>query len=293
MAVRQHSFSPPAWYGHEKDEVIKSIETSFKDNVGPKILPRESKNNKLLSNLLGIVSPHAGYSCSGPHASHGYLELSKHKNIDSVIILGTNHTGMGSPTSLFPKGEWETPLGSLRIDEDLHDLFVKLIADHKNEVGFEVEPYAHIREHSIDNQLPFLQYTIQNEFTILPIGMWDHSLKTCRIIAEVLSKIISISEKKIVIVASSDFSHYLPPSEAEKRDKSVLDYLLQFNLDEAEKAKKKLDATICGFGPVVTLFATAINLNMKNKKLLVYGHSGQTCGNLSEVVAYSSIIIGS
>ena len=199
MAVRQHSFSGIPWYGHEKDEVIKTIERSFNHSVGPKILPGESKNNKLLSNLLGIVSPHAGYSCSGPHASHGYLELSKHKDIDSVIILGTNHTGMGSPTSLFPKGDWETPLGSLKIDEDLHDLFVNLIADHKNEIGFEVEPYAHTEEHSIDNQLPFLQYTIQNEFTILPIAMGDHSLRTCEIVANVISKIFSTSEKKIVI----------------------------------------------------------------------------------------------
>lgn len=293
MAIRNHNFSGIEWYYHGKKELIQEIEWSFNHHVGAKKLPNNPSNEKMLDKLLGIVSPHAGYSCSGPHASHGYLEISNHKDIDSVIILGTNHTGMGVPTSLFPKGEWITPLGTLKIDDHLHDLFTEFVRSNASKIGFAVDQDAHIEEHSIDNQLPFLQYSIQNEFTILPITMGDHSLETCRIVADILAKIIESSEKKIIIVASSDFTHYLSPDEAKRKDSSVLDYLLKYELEDAVKTKKLLNATICGFGPVVTLFKTAVNLNMNKNKLLLYGHSGETCGDSTRVVAYSSIILGS
>ena len=292
MTVRMHNFSGIPWYDHEKDKLLKTISWCFKHNIGPKHLPREADSTQKLADLLGIVSPHAGYSCSGPHASHGYLEISTHKGIESVIILGTNHTGMGSPTSLFPKGEWQTPLGSLEIDETLHDTFTHNVQELKTDIGFSIEPYAHLEEHSIDNQLPFLQYSIENDFKILPIAMGDHSLSTCLALANVISRIISSSNKKIIIVASSDFTHYLSPHEAEKRDQPVIKHLLDFDLDLAVKTKKSLNASICGFGPIVTLFAIAKEQKMTNCEVLTYGHSGQTCSSSSQVVAYSSMILG-
>lgn len=292
MAIRKHNTFGIEWYDHNKDQLLKKIDWSFKHELGPKKLPHEDGVEKNFSDLLGIVSPHAGYSCSGPFASHGYLEVSTHEDIDSVIILGTNHTGMGSPTSLFPKGEWQTPLGTLQIDEELHDFFTDRVESLNTDIGFMVEPEAHYDEHSIDNQLPFLQYSIKKEFTILPIVMWDHSLKTCVAIAEILSEIRIQKGKKLLIVASSDFTHYLTPLEAEKRDKPVLQHLQEFNLELAVTTQKSLHASICGFGPIVSLFAVGKKVKMANSKLLTYGHSGKTCGNNSQVVAYSSIIVG-
>lgn len=292
MVVRKHNLSGIAWYGHTKEETIKNIEWSFNNNIGVHSLPENSNSTPFLDELLGIVSPHAGYRCSGPHASHGYFELSKHKDIDSVIILGTNHTGMGSPTSLFPKGEWKTPLGTLIIDEELHDKFVKLAVEVESEIGFDVESNAHIDEHSIDNQLPFLQYTLKKNFKILSLSMGDHSFSTCIKVAEIISKILKSSSKKIIIVASSDFTHYLSVNEAEKKDKEVLNYLLKYDLENAVKSKKTTNASICGFGPVVTLFYLGKLMGMTNSKLLLYGHSGQTCSDSASVVAYASIIIG-
>ena len=293
MAIRRHNLTGIPWYGHNRDQILKTLEWSFTHDKGPNKLPGDLSLEKKMSKLLGIVSPHAGYSCSGPHASHGYLEISAHDDIESVIILGTNHTGMGSPTSLFPKGEWETPLGNLEIDEDLHDNFTQQVSELKTNIGFSVETSAHIEEHSIDNQLPFLLYSIKKDFKILPITMGDHSLKTCLAIADIIARIKSLKQDKLVIVASSDFTHYLSPMEAERKDRQVIKYLLDFDLETAVKTQKNLQASICGFGPIVTLFATGQKLNMTKSELLIYGHSGETCGNRSNVVAYSSIIIGS
>ena len=287
-----HNFSGIPWYDHDEDQLIQQLEWCFKHDIGPKKLPPRSESQKKLTTLLGIVSPHAGYSCSGPHASNGYFEVSAHQDIESVIILGTNHTGMGSPTSLFPKGEWQTPLGTLEIDEELHDKFTKLTEKSSKEIGFSVEKYAHIDEHSIDNQLPFLQNSIKHDFKILPIAMGDHSLKTCLTVASILSEIYKSKGQKLLIVASSDFTHYKSPSEAEKRDKPVLKHLLEFNLEKAVDVKKSLDATICGFGPIVTLFAVGKQLEMTSCEVLTYGHSGQTFGDNSIVFSYTSLILG-
>ncbi len=293
MTIRKHNRFGIPWYDHDKDKLKKTIEWSFKHEKGPKKLPEDEGVTKQLTNLLGIVSPHAGYSCSGPHASHGYLEISTHDEIESVIILGTNHTGMGSPTSLFPKGEWETPFGNIQIDEDLQERFTGLVSKLKTNIGFSIEPEAHFEEHSIDNQLPFLQYSINKEFKILPIVMGDHSLKTCLAIADVISELRTLMGNNLLIVASSDFTHYLTPYEAEQRDKPVLHHLQEFNLEGAVTTQKSLHASICGFGPIVTLFAVGKKLEMTKSRVLVYGHSGETCGDNSQVVAYSSIILGS
>ena len=160
MAVRVHNFAGIEWYDHEKDQLNKKIEWCFKHKVGPGKLPQDPEIPKKINSLLGIVSPHAGYSCSGPHASHGYLEISQHKNIHSVVVLGTNHTGMGSPTSLFPKGEWQTPLGSIEIDDELHDQFSQGIKDSKNDIGFAIELFSEL----------ILSFTKSNTVIIDPIS---------------------------------------------------------------------------------------------------------------------------
>lgn len=289
MDIRKHLLSGIPWYDHDQEKLEIQIKNCFLHNKGPKNLP--DKNSKSNSNILGIVSPHAGYSCSGPHAAHGYLELSKISNIDVVIILGTNHTGLGPPISVFPKGAWETPFGSVNIEENLHDQFIKLSEKYKDNLGIDLDILAHKEEHSIDNQVPFLQYSIQNHFTILPICLGDHRLDTSKKIAKLLHELIINTEKKVIIVSSSDFSHYLSPKEAEIRDRPVIENLIDGNLEEAVSKQKKFNASICGFGPILVLFALANIFGYKDKKELIYGHSGETCGSNDRVVAYSSLII--
>jgi hypothetical protein len=291
MVIRKHNFSGIPWYDSNKSDLINKIEWCFKHSVGPMKLPKINEKTILRQDdLIGIVSPHAGYSCSGPHASHGFLEISNYTDIDCVIILGTNHTGMGAPTSLFPLGEWETPLGKLVIDSEIHKIIANKIENSNINIGFEIEPHAHIDEHSIDNQLPFLQYCIKNPFTIVPIVMGDHSLIVCLSLAKIIADIISTCEKKIIIVASSDFTHYQSIKEAEKRDNPVLEALFNYEFDTAIKIKENLNASICGFGPVLTLFAVCNSLKCNNNKLLIYGNSGETCGDKNRVVSYSSIV---
>ena len=136
MVTRTHILSGIPWYEHEKLRLEKQIEECFQHHMGPHKLPDITKKEK--KTILGIVSPHAGYSCSGPHAAHGFFELSK-VEIDSIIILGTNHTGLGPSISVFPNGSWETPLGTILIDEDLQKNFLDLSKDYKNDLGIAVD----------------------------------------------------------------------------------------------------------------------------------------------------------
>jgi AmmeMemoRadiSam system protein B len=289
MAIRKHNFSGIPWYEHTKESLLKQIENCFNHSIGPKILPNKSNRSK--KHILGVVSPHAGFSCSGPHAAHGFLELSKIDDVRTVVILGTNHTGLGPLISVFPKGSWETPLGSVQIDEILHDLLFKISNNGDFDLEISIDEKAHITEHSIDNQIPFLQYIYNNSIQILPICLGIHSLNACEKLSDILSELVNKSGNKICFVASSDFTHYLTPKEAEVRDRPVINELLEGNLKEAERKQMSLGASICGFGPILTLFSLGKRLAFNNRIELIYGHSGQTCSSNNQVVAYASIII--
>ena len=289
MVVRRHLNEGIPWYEHEKSKLEIQIESCFKHNVGPKKIPDYSE--KTSNPILGIVSPHAGFSCSGAHAAHGFLELSKIESLDTVIILGTNHTGLGPSISIFPKGVWETPLGSISIDEKLHEKLLDLSKEYKSELDIAIDEEAHINEHSIDNQIPFIQYIFKNKVQILPICIGIHSLNASIKLSEILSKLMAQTSKKIVVVSSSDFTHYLTADDAKRRDRPIINSLLKGDLEEAHLKQKTLRASICGFGPILVLFSLAKLMKFTQMKELIYGHSGETCGSNNQVVAYASILI--
>ncbi|MHA2362902.1 MAG: AmmeMemoRadiSam system protein B [Candidatus Hodarchaeales archaeon] len=289
MTRRPHVFTRINWYDSDPEGLKNRIKWSYLHEKGPKKLPDELKRQKQ-SKILGIVSPHAGFSCSGPFAAHGYLALSEVDQVDTFILLGTNHTGLGEPISIFPDGDWETPLGIIPINSDLTNELMSGLLDNGIKIPINKEPEAHMYEHSIDNQLPFLQYSFSN-FKLVAICLDSRSVdfETCIIIGKTLAKIIK--SKNIKVIASSDFCHFLTPFEAARRDKSVIEALLDYRLIEADKRKHDLDASICGFHPILTLFSIALELKSKKPDVLIYGHSGETCGSMDSVVAYTSIRI--
>ncbi len=289
MVRRPHVFTRVQWYNSNVNELKDQIKWSYLHNKGPQFFP-EKLDEPNDNSILGVISPHAGFSCSGPFAAHGFLALSKVKQVETFIILGTNHTGMGAQLSLFPDGDWETPLGIIPIDSKLSDSLLRINESMDHKLDIIKEPDAHLAEHSIDNQLPFLQYN-HLSMKILPLCLADHSLNSCITLGKILAKLITEneSEKNIKIVASSDFTHYENPREAKRRDQPVIDALLNFNLTEASAAQKRLQASICGFGPILTFLSCAKELHAQKTKLLAYGHSGETCGSMDSVVAYASI----
>jgi hypothetical protein len=278
MSVRRPSVAG-AFYPAKPGRLKKLIENCFNHTLGPGSLPSKRSQNR---NILSIVSPHAGYIYSGPSAAHGYFNLAEQKKPDTIIILGPNHTGWGSPISMMGEGAWETPLGHVPINEDLaKEIFNKSELIDLNET-------AHTREHSIEVQLPFLQY-IYGDFKFIPICMGIQDLETSKEIGKTLAKIGQSND--ILIIASSDLSHQETQETANRKDKLVLDSIL--GLDEIELQRQIFlhRITACGYGPISTAVVASKLLGAQKAELLSYYTSGDIIGQYSGVVGYASVKI--
>ncbi len=286
-----------SWYAGSTSSLRQQIKDSFLNDWGYGKDPLEHPQERSFDpNFLGVVSPHAGYVYSGSIASHGYGEVFKRvKSIDTVIFLGPNHRGHGAPISFYPAGQWHTPLGSVSVNEE----FMNYAKDYdfgkgKNRIGFEES--AHTYEHSIGIQLPFLQYLYDNQFQIAPICMGDQSYQ---LVVPMLSKFLEVyikshTDERILIVASSDFSHEDNYNVTVSNDKKMLLFLEKMELDEAENYRRKKQVTLCGYGPVFTLLKTAQKLGKPIVDIRKYGTNIDTNPDRSGggyTVGYASILV--
>ncbi|MCX6005186.1 MAG: AmmeMemoRadiSam system protein B [Chloroflexi bacterium] len=231
---------------------------------------------------VGAVCPHAGYVYSGPVAGE---VISRINLTDTVIILGPNHRGLGKPFSIMTEGSWKTPLGEVRIDSELAEAILK------TSTNIEEDSLAHRHEHSLEVQVPFLQY-FKPDIRIVPIVL---SLANPSVYKEI-GKAIAAAEKEAgieaVILASSDMTHYEPHESAKAKDKKAIEAILNLDADELIKRIAKYDISMCGYAPVVALITAAIELGAGKAELVRYQTSGDTSGDYSSVVGYAGIIIG-
>ncbi len=231
--------------------------------------------------VIGLISPHAGYIYSGPVAG---AVISRIKLKDSFIIMGPNHTGSGKPLSIMTEGTWETPLGEVEIDSELAK---QILANSKN---LQEDNLAHLYEHSIEVQLPFLQY-FKPDFKLVPIVLAHASGAAYKEIGQALAKAIKETGKKVVIMASSDMTHYEPQESAQRKDAQAIGAILDLNEDELLKRIDELNITMCGFAPAVSLIVAAKELGATGTELVKYQTSGDVTGDYSSVVGYAGIII--
>ncbi len=286
-----------SWYEGSEKTLTRQIRNLFLDKQwGYGKDPLEDLENRNVDpNLIGIVSPHAGYVYSGSIASHGFAEVYKRiEKVNTIVILGPNHQGLGAPISFYPEGHWRNPLGSVKVDTE----FVEYAKTYdfgsiQNRIGF--ERVAHVNEHSIDIQLPFLQYLYKNEFEIAPICLGDQSFdSTVSTLSTFLSNYIkSHTEKRILIVASSDFSHENNYDLVVKNDRAMLSYLESMNLKEAEQFRKRIRMTMCGYAPIFILIQTAKNLGTTSVQILKYANSTDIRPGGDYTVGYASILVRS
>jgi AmmeMemoRadiSam system protein B len=291
----RHSRHAGSWYAGTQESLQNQIHDLFLSEWGygkdPLKAPEERTFNQ---DILGIVSPHAGYVYSGPIASHGYAEVYKNfEYLDTVVVLGPNHSGVGAAVSFYPEGKWHNPLGAVEIDTNLIDFAQSYdFGDIQNRVGFESS--AHLSEHSIDIQLPFLQYLYEkNPFKFVPICLWDQSYSpTIKGLAKFLQAYIKAhSEKKNLIIASSDFSHEYNYDLAVKNDKTMLSHLEKPDLSKAEEFRKEVSMTMCGYGPVFALIKTAELLGTPSVNVLKYANSSDIRSGGGYTVGYASITV--
>ena len=231
--------------------------------------------------VIGLVSPHAGYPYSGPVAG---ATISRIKFKDTFIIIGPNHTGRGKPLSIMTEGTWETPLGEVAIDSALAK---RILASSSH---LEEDYPAHQYEHSIEVQLPFLQY-FKPDIKLVPIILSYYSESAYKEIGKEIAKAIKELNKKAVIMASSDMTHYESQDSAQKKDTKAIEAILELNEDELLKRVDELNISMCGYAPTVSLISAAKELGATSAELVKYQTSGDTTGDYSAVVGYAGIII--
>jgi AmmeMemoRadiSam system protein B len=278
LSVR-HPVVAGAFYPSDKKQLLSLIESCFKHDLGPRKLPGELVEG---DNICSIVSPHAGYIYSGPVAAHGYLELSKQRPPETVIVIGPNHTGFGKPISMWGEGVWSTPLGKISIDEEL----AKTIYESTNII--EYDKIGHLREHSIEVQVPFLQY-IYDEFKLLPFSMGSQDLETSIGLGEAIAEIVK--DLDVIIIASTDLTHQEKQRSANLKDNMVINAILDLDEVLLQNTVYLNRITMCGYGPVSASLTAAKKLDASNAELLAYNTSGDITGDFRSVVGYASIKI--
>jgi AmmeMemoRadiSam system protein B/AmmeMemoRadiSam system protein A len=231
--------------------------------------------------IIGLISPHAGYIYSGPVAG---ATISRVKFKDTFIIMGPNHTGLGKPFSIMTEGTWWTPLGEVRIDSELGK---RILAASKY---LEEDDGAHRFEHSVEVQLPFLQYFSSN-FGLVPIVLSHASGAIYKDIGREIAAAVKDLKREVVIIASSDMTHYEPQESANRKDKYAIEAILQLDEDELLRRLEELNITMCGYAPAISLIMAAKELGAGKAELVKYQTSGDTTGDYSSVVGYAGIVI--
>jgi hypothetical protein len=275
MRVRRPSFAG-SFYPVQSNLLNKLIQDSFLHNLGPGRLPKPPSKDR---NILSVVCPHAGYIYSGPSAAYSYLNLAEQKKPETIIIVGPNHTGWGSPISMMGEGSWETPFGQVPIDEDLaRDIFNRSDLIDMNET-------AHVREHSIEVQLPFLQF-IYDEFKFIPICMGLQDLESSISVGQTLAQVSR--DKDMIIIASSDLTHQEPQESANKKDRIILNSIEEMDEKKLQEEVYANKISMCGYGPVSVALVASKLLGAKRAVLLSYYTSGDIIGDYSAVVGYAA-----
>jgi AmmeMemoRadiSam system protein B len=264
------------FYAGSATELRGQIEWCYKHELGPGAIPRV--NDKGLGKIVAIVVPHAGYYYSGPVAAHAYQALAEDGIFDTAVILGPNHTGYGKPVSLWVEGDWSTPLGDVEVDKRLAQ---RLVGD-----VIERDEAAHMHEHSIEVQLPWLQY-LYGKVKIVPVTMLAQDIETARRVG----KSIGQAGEDLIVIASSDLTHYEPHSRAVEKDSSVIEAIVGLDEEELYERCQRLGCSMCGYGPVAAAIVAAKEMKGNSASLLKYATSGDTSGDFSRVVGYGSIVI--
>jgi MEMO1 family protein len=256
------------FYPENRRAIIKQLD-SFSEKKGPK--------KDILAK--GLVLPHAGYVYSGRVALETILsfEISR-----TIIIIGPNHTGSGKDFSLSGASGWQTPLGEVKIDKGLSS---KILDSSKY---IEKDDQAHQFEHSIEVQLPLLQYA-KKDFKIVPIIISSFDLGAYREIGIELAGVIKSSKQDVTVIASSDLTHYESQSEAESKDRKAIEAITALDTEGLMETKERLEISMCGFAPCAIMIEAVKNLGARQGKLIRYQTSGEATGDYQAVVGYAGL----
>lgn len=285
MEYKRKAVVAGSFYAANRQSLEAQIKNCFLHEIGPGVLPASAQEKE--RKIMGIIVPHAGFMYSGPVAAHSYLKLSFEKTPRTIIILGPNHRGLGGEVSLMSSGQWQTPLGTIEIDQSIAN---EIIAHDEKRI-LQDDFQAHLFEHSIEVQLPFLQFIYpNNEFKIIPISIINQQLVSMKYLAEIIYETIKDKYQDFLLIASSDFTHYEEQESTKHKDSEGIKEILKMDTDLFYMTIQNNNASICGPGPISVVMEACRKLGVNQGQLLKYATSGDVSGIYDQVVGYASII---
>jgi AmmeMemoRadiSam system protein B len=246
-----------------------------------KLFLEKNKPKKHFTDIIGVISPHAGYMYSGRSAAYAYNVLKHDVQFNTVIIISPSHREYFQGISIYDGDAYQTPLGITRINKSL----AEKIIDEGDHIHFGSE--GHGSEHSLEVQLPFLQM-IQDDFSIVPIVIGDQSRKFVDDLAHSLSK--SIAEN-IIVVVSSDLSHFYKKNRADQLDSIIVNHINNFDFEELMKDFESKKCEACGGGGIVALLKAASLQGESRAEVISHTDSSDVSGDISSVVGYLSAVV--
>ncbi len=259
MNIREPRYAG-SFYPLDAVELKQTIDQMYREEAG------RFKSHDKKKRIIGGIMPHAAYQYSGPVAVH-FMALLEESRVqaDCILVLTPNHTGMGLPVEMDDSDAWKTPSGSLEADRELMEA-INLPADTR----------AQAEEHAAEVILPFLVHALGTKIKLLTICMGDQRYKTARDIAGKLHHAAEQTGKKLLLIASTDFSHYVTARTGKQQDEKVLEKISGFETEAVEALVRNEHITVCGYGPIMVLMEYAKRqCDHPEFELLRFGNSGR------------------
>ncbi len=229
--------------------------------------------------FAAVMVPHAGYIYSGRVAGATYARTIVPPRL---ILLGPNHTGRGAPLSIWDRGEWQMPGGSVKVDEELCDSLKNhcpLLASDRD---------AHLSEHCLEVQVPFLQAR-NRSCRVVPVVVGTGSLAHLRSLGEAVARTVREAGEPVLIVISSDMTHYEPAADAARKDRIALERMEALDAEGLRRVVLEEGISMCGYAPAVAGLYAASELGARSGRMVLYGHSGEVSGDCEAVVGYAGM----
>lgn len=240
---------------------------------------------KLPGKVIGLISPHAGYIYSGPTAGYAYRCVLGCA-YDTVVVISPLHDYRPEPYLTTAYEAYSTPMGNIPVDQELLSTLEENLAKRG---GMQIVPHARDREHSLEIQLPFLQYALAKPFTLLPLMVREHRPGPLKEFAFALAE--TLKDRNVLLVASTDLSHFFTEEQANALDSFMLEQIHQYSPEGVLRAEEEGTGSACGNGAVAVVLWATRELGGKSVTVLHHTTSAEATGDSSQVVGYGAAAI--
>lgn len=284
------------FYAGDPNGLRRQLQECFTHRLGPGYIPKPNEQGQ--RRIIGLVAPHAGYIYSGMTAAKAYTALAEDGIPQVAVILAPAHYSPGAPFAVWTRGQWETPIGDLTVDEELATELAKAGGGFREDFEPHLGGYSRFGrptfgygEHSIEVQLPFLKFVFGEKApAIVPICVSSHDFAQLRKGGEIIANLISRLQRDAIIIASCDFTHYEPHAVAEVHDREALNRIIALDSDGLWQTIRRYlsqsDVLVA-----IPMIEASKQLGATKGELLGYSTSGSVTGDMAQVVGYGAAAI--